>query len=138
MESAGTGTVVNVSFTDGPPLISDVEFAIRFNVPRKALSDDMAHVLMRIVRELVQNTVRHGGASQVKITGSLDGNILRFSMSDNGYGFDPATRPGVMQGHFGLQGIHERGNQLNGELSIESAAGKGAKVSVTLKMENHK
>ena len=120
------------------PLVSDVDLAIRFNVPRKALSDDIAHVLMRIVRELVQNAVRHGNASQVKIAGSLDGTILRFSVSDNGRGFDPATRPGVMQGHFGLQGIHERVNQLNGELSIESAPGKGAKVSASLKMEKHK
>ena len=117
------------------PLVSDVDLAIRFNVPRKALSDDMAHVLMRIVRELVQNAVRHGGASQVKIAGSLDGNILRFSVSDNGCGFNPATRPGIMQGHFGLQGIRERVNQLNGELSIESAPGQGAKVSASLKME---
>ena len=120
------------------PLVSDVDLAIRFNVPRKALSDDIAHVLMRIVRELVQNAVRHGGASQVKIAGSLDGDSLRFSVNDNGRGFDPATRPGVMQGHFGLQGIHERVNQLNGELSIESAPGKGAKVSASLKMEKHK
>ena len=116
------------------PLVSDVDLAIRFNVPRKALSDDMAHVLMRIVRELVQNAVRHGGASQVKIAGSLDGDILRFSVSDNGCGFDPATRLGVMQGHFGLQGIRERVNQLNGELSIESAPEKGAKVSIRLKV----
>ena len=120
------------------PLVSDVDLAIRFNVPRKALSDDIAHVLMRIVRELVQNAVRHGGASQVKIAGGFDGDILRFSVSDNGCGFDPATRPGVMQGHFGLQGIHERVNQLNGDLSIESAPGKGAKVSASLKMEKHK
>ena len=120
------------------PLVSDVDLAIRFNVPRKALSDDMAHVLMRIVRELVQNAVRHGGASQVKIAGSLDGGALRFSVRDNGCGFDPSTRPGVMQGHFGLQGIRERVNQLNGELAIESAPGKGAKVSVSLKMEKHK
>ncbi len=116
------------------PLVSDVDLAIRFNVPRKALSDDIAHVLMRIVRELVQNAVRHGDASQVKIAGSLDGAILRFSVSDNGCGFDPATRPSVMQGHFGLQGIHERVNQLNGDLSIESAPGKGAKVSIRLKV----
>ena len=120
------------------PLVSDVDLAIRFNVPRKALSDDIAHVLMRIVRELVQNAVRHGGASQVKIAGMLDGDILRFSVGDNGCGFDPVARPGVMQGHFGLQGIRERVNQLNGELTIESAPGKGAKVSASLKMENHK
>ena len=116
------------------PLVSDVDLAIRFNVQRKALADDTAHVLMRIVRELVQNAVRHGGASSVKIAGSLEDGVLRFSVRDDGRGFDPETCPGVMQGHFGLQGIRERVNQSNGEISIESAPGKGAKASVSMKI----
>ena len=114
------------------PLVSDVELAIRFNVPRKALADDTAHVLMRIVRELATNAVRHGGATAVKIAGSLEDGLLRFSVRDNGCGFDPATCPGVSQGHFGLQGIRERVNQFNGEMEIESSPGKGARVSVCL------
>ena len=116
------------------PLVSDVDLAIRFNVPRKELADDTAHVLMRIVRELVQNAVRHGGASSVKIAGSLEDGVLRFSVRDNGRGFDPENRPGVMMGHFGLQGIRERINQFNGEMSIESAPGKGAKASISMKI----
>ena len=116
------------------PLVSDVSLAIRFNVSRKALADDTAHVLMRIVRELVQNAVRHGGASSVKIAGNLEDGVLRFSVRDNGCGFDPENRPGVMQGHFGLQGIRERVNQFNGEMSIESAPGKGAKASITMRI----
>ena len=116
------------------PLVSDIDLSIRFNVPRKTLADDTAHVLMRILRELVQNAVRHGGASSVKIAGSLDGGTLRFSVCDNGCGFDPETCPGVLQGHFGLQGVRERINQFNGEMKIESSPGKGAKVSVSMEL----
>ena len=91
------------------PQISNVELSIRFNVERKHLTDDTAHVLMRIIRELVLNAVRHGEASSVKIAGSLEnGDTLLFSVSDDGCGFDPQTRPGVAQGHFGLQGVRER------------------------------
>ena len=116
------------------PLVSDVDLSIRFNVPRKSLADDTAHVLMRILRELVLNAVRHGGASTVKIAGSLEDGTLRFSVRDNGCGFDPATRPGVMQGHFGLQGIRERVNQFNGEMEIESSPGNGTKISISMKL----
>jgi len=93
---------------------------------------------MRIIRELVQNAVRHGGASIVKIAGSLEDGIIRFSVSDNGCGFDPATRPGILQGHFGLQGIRERVNQFNGEMEISSSPGKGAKIVVTLFVSSQK
>lgn len=116
------------------PLVSDVDLVIQFNAPRRAIADDTAHVLMRIIRELVQNAVRHGGASAVKIEGSLEGDALRFSVRDNGCGFDPETRPGVMQGHFGLQGIRERINKFNGEMEIESSPGEGAKVSISIRL----
>ena len=47
-------------------------------------------------------------------------------------GFDPDLAPGVAQGHFGLQGISERLDRLNGKMKIESASGKGTKVSLSL------
>ncbi|MCR5752063.1 MAG: sensor histidine kinase [Kiritimatiellae bacterium] len=119
------------------PLVSDVDLSIRFNVQRRRLTDDTAHVLMRIVRELVTNAVRHGGASSVKIAGNLDDDTLSFSVRDNGCGFDPDKRPGVLQGHFGLQGIRERMTQFDGVMKIESSPGEGAKVSVALKLKNH-
>lgn len=119
------------------PQISNVDLSIRFNVQRRHLTDDTAHVLMRIIRELVLNAVRHGGASSVKIAGSLENDdTLRFSVSDDGCGFDPKTCPGVAQGHFGLQGIRERVNQFDGEMAIESAPGKGSRISVLMRLSN--
>ena len=116
------------------PLVSDVNLSIRFNVPRKTLADDTAHVLMRILRELVQNAVRHGDASSVKIAGSLDGATLRFSVCDDGCGFDPETSPGVLQGHFGLQGVRERIKPYGGKLDIESSPGAGTKATVSIRI----
>jgi len=119
------------------PQISNVELSIRFNVERKHLTDDTSHVLMRIIRELVLNAVRHGEASSVKIAGSLEnGDTLLFSVSDDGCGFDPQTRPGVAQGHFGLQGVRERVNQFDGEMNIESTPGKGSRISILMKLSN--
>ena len=116
------------------PQVSDIDLSIRFNIPRKRLSDDMAHVLMRIIRELVINAVRHGRATAVKIAGSDDGDRLLFSVRDNGSGFDPDNCPGVLQGHFGLQGIQERINQFNGEMKIDSVPDKGTHVTIALDM----
>ena len=42
------------------PYVNDSRIAVRFNVPRTRLSDNTAHMLLCIIRELVSNAVRHG------------------------------------------------------------------------------
>ena len=113
-----------------PP--AGAQLAVRFNVPRTRLSDNTVHALLRIIRELSINAVRHGRASTIRIAGSLDGDTLAFSVRDDGCGFDPTSAPGVLQGHFGLEGIRERVRALGGTLTIESAPGCGAKAIVRL------
>ena len=54
-----------------------------------------------------------------------------FSVSDNGAGFDPSSRPGLAEGHFGLDGIRERIEHLNGTILIDSAPGRGTCVTIS-------
>lgn len=105
---------------------------VRFDAPRRRLSDNTAHAVLRIIRELTVNAFRHGGATRVKIAGALDGDRLLFSVTDDGCGFDPDAAPGILQGHFGLAGIQERARQLDGGMEITSAPGKGAKIRVVV------
>ena len=114
------------------PQISGVDVSVRFNVPRARLSENTAHAILCIVRELTLNALRHGHATHIRIAGALDGRSLRFSVQDNGCGFDPDNHPGVRQGHFGLQGIRERVSSHRGNLTIISSPGSGSKVTVTL------
>ena len=120
------------------PHAGDASFAIRFRIPRTRLSDAIAHATLRIVRELAVNAIRHGGAKSVKIAGCIDGGYLKFSVSDDGCGFDPLAAPGIDQGHFGLQGIRERIDTFGGSLSVESSPGHGARVSVSIALDGGK
>lgn len=105
---------------------------VRFNVPRARVSDSTAHAILCIVRELVTNAVRHGKATSAEVAGSIDGNHLSFSVIDNGCGFEVASRPGVRDGHFGLSGIKDRVNRLNGSFDLRSEPGNGTVAQVTI------
>ena len=112
--------------------LAGIDLSVRFNVPRETFSDNTAHAVLKIIRELATNALRHGKSTSLKIAGTIDDGKLLFSVRDNGCGFDPDLAPGISQGHFGLQGISERLERLNGEMKIDSTPGKGAKVTVIL------
>lgn len=114
------------------PYAGETALAVRFNVPRDRLSETLTHTILRIVRELTVNAIRHGKARQVKVAGELQGDVIRFSVRDDGCGFDPATAPSPSTGHFGLVGVRERAAAVGGQVEIASAPGCGARVAVTL------
>ncbi len=120
------------------PHIGSAQLNVRFNVHRRRLSDDTAHALLRIIRELASNAVRHGHATRIQIAGCLEGGKIFFSVTDDGCGFDPGHCPGVNEGHFGLQGVRERVASQDGSLTIESRPGAGTRVAVSLAVHGPK
>lgn len=118
------------------PHVGDARLSIRFNVPRERLSDNTAHAILRIARELASNAIRHGNASEIKVAGAIEGERLLFSVADNGCGFDPERRPTVADGHFGLQGIYDRVDSLEGDFAIDSSPGKGTKATISIRLKS--
>ena len=116
------------------PHVGDAELTVRFSVPRARISDNTAHHILRIVRELTVNALRHGQATQVKVAGAIEGDNLLFSVRDNGTGFDPRSVPGMEEGHFGLEGIRERVKEFAGTFSLDSRPGAGTKATVSLRL----
>ena len=114
------------------PCIGDVEVAIDFDVSREQLSDSTAHNILCIIRELCVNSVRHGKARHIWIAGERRKESVKFSVRDDGCGFDPAAYPGPSQGHFGLQGVKERINRMGGSLTVDSVPGKGTRITVEI------
>ena len=114
------------------PSIGGAELSVRFEIRRQRVSDSTAHAVLSIVRELASNAARHGGARHIRVAGEMQGGRVRFSVRDDGCGFDTAKRPGPSEGHFGLQGIKERIARLGGSLEIESTPGEGTKITVEI------
>ena len=120
------------------PHLNGARLAVRFDVPREIISDNTALAILRIVRELALNAIRHGRATALRVAGCIEGDRLLFSVQDNGCGFDPATADGLDQGHFGLQGIAERIDRFEGEMDVSSAVGRGTRVGLSIKIPSAK
>lgn len=118
------------------PQVENVQCHIRFNVPRHNLSDNTTYAILRIIRELVSNAIRHGHATDIRVAGAIEPGRLLFSVRDNGCGFNLDHHPGITEGHFGLQGIQERVDTLEGEMNITTESGAGTKVVIALPVIN--
>lgn len=112
--------------------VGSAALTVRFDVPRTRLTDNTFHAIVRIVRELAVNAVRHGHAAHVDVRGALREGRLVVTVKDDGTGFDPAKRPGMAEGHFGLSGVEERLRRLGGRLKMSSSPGNGAEMEVTV------
>jgi signal transduction histidine kinase len=90
------------------------------------LNPFLESVVYRVVQEAINNVARHSGATAADIHLQRSDDRLVARVSDNGRGFDPATRePGV-----GLQGMDERALLVGGKITLWSAPGKGTTVTL--------
>lgn len=117
-----------------------VEFGERHGIAvTLALPDDepvvdpaQAVALFRMFQELLRNVRLHASASQVQASLALDSaaGTVTLSVADNGVGFDAAACD--FQRSHGLRRIAERAAFLGGAMQLDSVAGRGTRVLVTL------
>jgi PAS domain S-box-containing protein len=81
----------------------------------------------RIAQEALTNTARHARVKQVSLKLQRDSKGLHLQIEDRGRGFDAAAA--LASGNSsGLHGLRERALLSGGQLSIESAPGKGTLI----------
>ena len=92
--------------------------------------DFIAGNLILVVQEAVHNALKHGNPELVMldIRTLEDPPRISLTVRDDGPGFMPGEQVGVAQGHFGLQGMRERMERLDGTLRIQSAPGRGTTI----------
>jgi PAS domain S-box-containing protein len=92
--------------------------------------DPHATTIFRVLQESLTNIAKHAQASRVEVTLSKDGEGLTLLVRDDGKGFTPEgpRKPNS----FGLIGLRERAYLLGGEVTIESAPGRGTIVEMRL------
>jgi signal transduction histidine kinase len=111
--SRRTGIDAKLSVTGSPsPLHPDIELTV-----------------LRGTQEALTNAARHSGAHTTAVTLSYMEDVVVLDVQDDGRGFIAAAAAGT---GYGLTGMRERIEKLQGTLSVESLPGEGTTISFSL------
>jgi signal transduction histidine kinase len=97
-----------------------------------SLPDLLAGNLLLLAQEAVTNALKHGDPTSIEMRLKALDHEIELQIRDDGRGFDPAAAPGQLDGHFGLQGMHERAKRIGGTLEVTSKPGRGTSITVLL------
>lgn len=98
----------------------------------KRLNQKYEIAFFRLVQESIQNAIKHAEATLIKVKLDVGAKDLVMVINDNGKGFDPALK---RDKSFGLIGMRERVEMLNGKLTINSTIGEGTKIRIKVPYE---
>ena len=90
---------------------------------------DVELVLYRIVQEALSNVAKHANASRVEARLTRRGRSLRLVIEDDGCGFDVEAAKSSRGSGLGLFGMEERLALIGGSVLVESAVGRGTRIS---------
>lgn len=102
---------------------------VEVEIHEVALEPARREALIRIVREAVGNAARHAGEGMVSVRLRANGSELCLEVSDEGAGFDPATKKQGNTG-YGLTTMRQRAKETGGRFDVRSRPGLGTVVTV--------
>jgi PAS domain S-box-containing protein len=106
---------------------------------QELLAAEQEVIIYRIFQESLTNVARHARASRVTVAIKKSPGSIRFSIEDNGVGFDrhDLSAGDLMEEGLGLASMEERVRMLNGTLEIWSRAGQGTKITFVVPAPVH-
>jgi signal transduction histidine kinase len=102
------------------------------DVPDESIPPEVEHELVRICQEAISNAVRHAKPTVITITLRWNTSNLILQVTDNGSGIT-GNRLEQSEG-FGMANMRARVAKLGGKLQIETGAGRGTSIIVTLQI----
>lgn len=94
--------------------------------------------IFRIVQESLNNIYKHSEATEAIVNIEILDNMLKLIIIDNGKGFDVenALEKAKSNGSFGLIGMKERVDLIDGDISIVSNKNHGTKITVSIPLNS--
>lgn len=115
----------------------DIATEFLFFGQQRRLNSTVEVAVFRVIQESLSNVRKHASASRVVLKIELLPERVNVLLQDNGVGFDPSTVLAGRNGEgFGLVGIRERIQLLQGTVDINSQPGRGCKINLSVPASN--
>jgi two-component system sensor histidine kinase DegS len=115
------------------------EYGIEINLVLKPVKNEIEAIIQvavyRIIQEIFNNIKKHSMAKHADVKMDYGTKYLRLIINDDGIGFDvneTLKKVKTKGSSYGLLGMIERVNQLQGEIDIKSTIGKGTMYNIKL------
>lgn len=93
----------------------------------KPVPAEIRHNLFLVLKESLNNVVRHANATEVFLAIRTEGESLSITVEDNGCGFNGEVRA---NGADGLENMRGRIKEIGGQFQVKSSPGTGTSISL--------
>ena len=111
---------------------TDIDIHLKFEGDEVKVSDEVKIALYRIIQEAITNAIKHSQATNVFINLNFLDKRVMVEIEDDGVGMDMSRFNTQKHSSWGLLGMQERTNLLNGSFIIDSKVGRGFRISASL------
>lgn len=122
-------------FCDGLAESQSFSITCEFYGLEQRMAPSVEIVLYRIIQELMNNAVKHSGASIILAQVIRQQDHVTITIEDNGKGFDTTNLENMRTA--GLRNIRSRVNYLHGSMDIKAAPGKGTSIHIDCLIDEH-
>jgi len=113
-----------------------IEIMIDTNLTDNRFSEEIETSLYRIIKELINNTIKHANASFIRLHLYKKAEEIHLAFKDDGIGFDPKALENRMSTGMGLYNIISRIRSLKGNYSLNSDTDKGFDFKLVIPVGN--
>jgi signal transduction histidine kinase len=107
--------------------------ALPTELPNLPMTATVRHGLYLVLREALNNIIRHAGAKTVRFSLALTDRRLTLTLSDDGCGFDPGRQSALAKERLcrgnGLANMRKRMAEIGGTVDLASAPGQGTALT---------
>ena len=112
----------------GPP-----EIALQFFGENIRYTKELELTIYRIIQELVNNALKHAGATKINVEVISEPKRLFARVTDNGKGFEVSGKNTERKGK-GLENLRDRVVAMNGTFDVWSKPGQGTEISAEIQI----